>query len=96
MHHDPRFPSSTPEAQGVPSAAILAFLDAVERDTVGLHSLMLVRHGHVVAAGWWSPYAPELPHMLFSLSKSFTSTAVGLAVAEDRLSVDDPVLHFCD
>jgi CubicO group peptidase (beta-lactamase class C family) len=94
MHYDPRFPSSTPEAQGIASAALLAFLDAATRDGVGLHSLMFVRHGHVIAAGWWAPYAPELPHVLFSLSKSFTSTAVGLAVAEGRLTVDDPVLGF--
>jgi len=59
-----------------------------------MHSFMLLRHGHVVAEGWWSPYRPEYPHLLFSVSKSFTSTAVGLAVAEGRLSTDDPVLDF--
>ena len=87
-------PRSTPEAQGIPSAAITAFLAAVEQHDCGLHSLMLLRHGHVVAEGWWSPYTPGAPHMLYSLSKSFTSTAIGLAVAEGRLSVDDPVLAF--
>jgi CubicO group peptidase (beta-lactamase class C family) len=87
-------PRSAPEAQGIPSSAILAFVQAAENDLEALHSFMLVRHGHVVAEGWWSPYAREHPHMLFSLSKSFTSTAVGLAVAEGRLSVDDPVLAF--
>ena len=55
---------------------------------------MLVRHGHVVAEGWWSPYQAESPHALYSLSKSFTSTAVGLAVAEGKLSVDDEVLEI--
>ncbi len=55
---------------------------------------MLVRHGQVVAEGWWAPYAADEPHMLYSLSKSFTSTAVGLAVAEGKLKVDDPVLSF--
>ena len=55
---------------------------------------MLVRHGQVVAEGWWGPYAADEPHMLFSLSKSFTSTAVGLAVADGKLKVDDPVLGF--
>src|SRR5690349_3492285 len=55
---------------------------------------MLLRHGQVVAEGWWAPYAPGLPHMLFSLSKSFTSTAIGMAVAEGRLSIDDAVLSF--
>ncbi len=85
---------STPEAQGIASAAILAFIEAAERDIDSLHSFMLLRHGAIVAQGWWSPYAPEHPHMLFSLSKSFTSTAVGLAVADGLLSVDDAVLAF--
>jgi CubicO group peptidase (beta-lactamase class C family) len=87
-------PRSTPEAQGIPSAAIHAFVDAAERDLDALHSFMLLRHGQVVAEGWWEPYRPQGPHMLFSLSKSFTSTAIGLLVAEGRLSVDDPVLAF--
>jgi CubicO group peptidase (beta-lactamase class C family) len=55
---------------------------------------MLVRHGSVIAEGWWSPYAPEHPHLLFSLSKSVTSTAVGFAVNESYFSIDDPVLSF--
>ena len=94
MTMDQALPRNTPEAHGIPSSAVLAFTDAVEAQGLGLHSLMLVRHGQVVAEGWWRPYGPEHPHMLFSLSKSFTSTAVGLAVAEGRLSVDDPVLGF--
>lgn len=85
---------SAPEAQGIPSAAILAFVEAADRDIDSLHSFMLLRHGAVVAQGWWLPYAPEVPHVLFSLSKSFTSTAVGLAVADGLLTVDDPVLSF--
>ena len=59
-----------------------------------MHSFMLLRHGHVVAEGWWSPYDAEAPHSLYSLSKSFTSTAVGLAIAEGKLSLDDEVLKF--
>jgi len=90
----PRLPRSVPEAQGVASFAVLTFVEEADRTLDSLHSLMLLRHGHVVAEGWWSPYRPERPHMLFSLSKSFTSTAAGLAIAEKRLSLDDPVLGF--
>ena len=72
---------------------LLRFVEAAESKIDALHSFMLVRHGHVVAEGWWSPYAADEPHVLFSLSKSFTSTAVGLAVAEGKLSVDDLVLE---
>ncbi len=85
-------PRSTPEARGVSSAAIQEFIDAADQQLDSLHSFMLVRHGHVVAEGWWSPYHPEANHSLYSLSKSFTSTAVGLAIAEGKLSLDDEVL----
>ena len=87
-------PRSTPEAQGVSSSALMAFIEAADKDIDALHSFMLVRHGHVVAEGWWSPYSADAPHALYSLSKSFTSTAVGLAVAEGKLSVDDEILKF--
>jgi CubicO group peptidase (beta-lactamase class C family) len=87
-------PRSTPEAQGVSSSAILTFLDAVVRDGQELHSVMILRRGAVIAEGWWSPYAPEHPHMLYSLSKSFTATAAGLAVAEGAFSLDDRVISF--
>lgn len=87
-------PRSSPEKQGVSSPAVRAFVEAADKDIDALHSFMLVRHGHVVAEGWWGPYAAESPHMLFSLSKSFTSAAVGIAAADGKLSVDDPVLKF--
>lgn len=87
-------PRSTPEAQGVASPAVLAFVEAADKSIDSLHSVMLVRHGHVVAEGWWAPYSANARHMLFSLSKSFTSTAVGLAVAEGKLSVDDELLKL--
>jgi CubicO group peptidase (beta-lactamase class C family) len=87
-------PRSTPESQGVSSAAIFDFVTAAEKTIHSLHSFMLIRHGNVVAEGWWQPYRPETPHMLFSLSKSFTATAIGLAIAEGRLTLDDAVLPF--
>ncbi len=59
-----------------------------------MHSFMIVRHGHIVAQGWWKPETRDKQHVMWSLSKSFTSTAVGLAVAEKKLSVDDLVLPF--
>jgi CubicO group peptidase (beta-lactamase class C family) len=88
------FPRTAPEAQGLSSADILAFVEEAEQKLDALHSLMIVRHGKVVAEGWWAPYAANEPHMLFSLSKSFTSTGIGLAVAEGKVQVDDPVLKF--
>ena len=89
-----KLPRSLPQTQGVASGGLLNFVDAVEKANLNLHSLMVVRHGQVVAEGWWSPYAPQLKHTLYSLSKSFTSTAIGMAVAEGKLTVDDKVVSF--
>ena len=87
-------PRSTPERQGIDSAAVADFVAALDTEIEDVHGLMVLRHGHVVAEGWWAPYRPEFIHSLFSLSKSFASTGIGLAIAEGHLSVHDQVISF--
>src|SRR5690349_9599633 len=87
-------PRSTPERQGISSADIFDFVQTADQQIDTMNSFMLVRHGYVVAEGWWAPYDAATPHILFSLSKSFTSTAVGLAISEGKMSLDDEVLKF--
>lgn len=85
---------SVPEQEGVSSAGLLSFLDAIEKSKIEFHSLMVLRHGKVIAEGWWAPYAAPLKHTLYSLSKSFTSTAVGLAISEGKFKLDSKVVSF--
>lgn len=89
---------STPEAEGIPSSAVFNFIQALEQHPDhplnAVHGFMLLRHGKVAAEGWWKPYNPQSPHTLYSLSKSFTSSAIGLALDEGHLKLDDPVLKF--
>lgn len=87
-------PRATPESQGVSSGALLRFVEALDQRGGGVHSVMLVRKGRVVLEGWWAPYEAGSLHELYSLSKSFTSTAVGFAAAEGKLTIDDEVLGF--
>lgn len=87
-------PRATPESQGVSSKAIADFIQAADEKVNSMHSLMILRHGKVVAEAWWAPEDADKPHVLWSLSKSFTSTAVGLAVQEGKLSIDDRVVSF--
>jgi CubicO group peptidase (beta-lactamase class C family) len=91
---DNSLPRSTPEEQGISSAAILQFVEAADKNANEIHSFMFLRHGKVIAEGWWNPYRPDLKHTMYSLSKSFTSTAIGFAVSEKRLTVNDKVLSF--
>jgi CubicO group peptidase (beta-lactamase class C family) len=85
-------PRSAPAAAGVSSRAIGALLDRLEARSVECLSLLVVRGGSVVAEGWWAPYSAGRPHLLYSLTKSFTSVAVGLAIADGLLSLDDRVV----
>ncbi|MFJ3670974.1 serine hydrolase domain-containing protein [Streptomyces sp. NPDC090106] len=91
-----QLPVSAPSAEGVDATGVLAFVDALDgAPDIEPHSLMILRHGKLVASGWWAPYAADRPHLLYSLSKSFTSTALALAVGEGLVRLDDPVLsHF--
>lgn len=94
VHSQNSLTRSSPSAEKVSSQGIMDFIDAVERSNHEVHSLMVLRHGKVVAEGWWDPYQPELKHTMYSVSKSFTATAIGLAVAEKKLKVTDKVISF--
>ncbi len=87
-------PRSTPEQQGISSADIQKFLDAIANSGQEFHSLMILRHGNVVAEGWWAPYSSEHRQQLYSASKSFTGTAIGFAVSEGYLTVNTPIIKI--
>jgi CubicO group peptidase (beta-lactamase class C family) len=85
---------SNPAKEGVAASGILDFLEAIQKAKFELHSFMMLRRGKVIAEGWWEPYGAQFVHTMYSMSKSFTSTAVGFAVSEGKLSVEDKVTSF--
>lgn len=87
-------PRSTPEAQGVSSEVLNRLFDAMNASEIDFHSVMVLRNGFVIGEGWWAPYGPQYKHSLFSLSKSFTSAAVGLAINEGHFTIESPVISF--
>lgn len=87
-------PRSTPENENVSAAQVIRFLEAARSSKNEFHSYMLLRHGKVISEGWWAPYAPELRHTMYSVSKSFTATAIGFAVTEKRITLQDKVIDF--
>jgi CubicO group peptidase (beta-lactamase class C family) len=88
-------PRATPASQKIDANAIDAYITALEKhEEIEPHSLILIRHGQIVAEGEWSPYRADVPQLLHSLSKSFTSTAVGFAVQEGLVSLDDTVISY--
>jgi CubicO group peptidase (beta-lactamase class C family) len=87
-------PRSIPEKEGVSAAGVREFIEAAAHSKTEFHSFMFLRHGRVIAEGWWNPYAPDLKHTLYSTSKSFTAAAVGFALTEKRLKLTDKVVSF--
>ncbi|TQJ19250.1 CubicO group peptidase (beta-lactamase class C family) [Kribbella jejuensis] len=69
--------------------AVDGLLDRLREQGVECHSLMVVHRGKVAAEGWWAPYSAERVHLLYSLTKSFTSIAVGIAIGDGLLSLED-------
>jgi CubicO group peptidase (beta-lactamase class C family) len=63
-------------------------------DSVLFESLMILKHGKVLYEGWYGDAAPDKPHAMHSVSKSFTATAVGMAVDEGLLKVTDKLVDF--
>lgn len=84
----------SPEAVGISSAAVLNFIDTIGDKKINLHSFMLLRYGKVAAEGYYKPFKKDSKHRVFSVSKSFTSAAVGIAVNEGLISLDDKIIDF--
>ncbi|GAA1552090.1 hypothetical protein GCM10009789_02220 [Kribbella sancticallisti] len=89
-------PRSTPETQGLSAAALDSFVAALDASGQEIQTMMLLRHGHVVLEREWAPYRLRDRHLLFSVSKSFTSMGIGLLVEQGKLSVEDKVVSFFD
>jgi len=87
-------PMSTPEQQGISSESIRSLLHSIDTSGQEFHSLIIQKHGHVVTEAYWKPYEAGDKQQLYSLSKSFTSTAIGFATDEGLLTVEDPVIKF--
>lgn len=83
------FSSVSPESQGVPAAAVAAFLEGLKELALPMHSVLLVRRGALLAEYYAEPYPADVPHRIYSASKSFVALAVGLLVGEGKLSVRD-------
>ena len=87
---------SIPRAEASQSlnTAFYSYLAAVQAAGHDLHSIMIVKDGKVVKEQWMSEGDAATPHILNSVSKTFTATAVGFAIAEGKLSLSDKVVDI--
>jgi len=86
--------ASSPESLGIPSSAILNFLERIDRQQTCMHGFLLLRKGKIAAEGYWAPYTENSMHRMYSVSKSFVSMAIGLMIDEGKLTLNDRVADF--
>ena len=84
----------TPESEGIPSGAILDFLDYIEELSVNLHSFIMVRHGNIVCEGYYAPFDKDYKNRIYSCSKSLVSYAVGKLWGEGLCDLRAPLISY--
>jgi CubicO group peptidase (beta-lactamase class C family) len=87
-------PASSPESLGIPSSAVLNFIERIDREQTCMHGFLLLRKGQIAAEGYWAPYSENSMHRMYSVSKSFVSLAIGLMIDEGKINLDDQVINF--
>lgn len=84
----------TPESQGIASKHIVSFLKRLEEIQIPMHSMILMRHGKIVAETYYRPYNRNERHRMFSVTKSMVSLAIGLLCEEGKLSLEDKIVAY--
>lgn len=84
----------TPEQAGLDASRIVRMLDRLQEKKVDIVSMMLVRHGKVLAEAYWAPYTAEELRTVYSFSKTFTAMAIGIAEGEGILSLDERLVDI--
>ncbi len=88
------FKRAVPVQEGVSAVGLSAFIKALDRSGASMRGFMLLRHGKLIAERFWEPYTAEDKNWVYSISKSFTSTAVGFCFDDGLLCPDDLALSF--
>lgn len=81
-----------PEQAGISSSEINALISDFDENKVEVHSIKLIRYGKCAYEAYRYPYNAESPHTMYSVSKSFTSIAIGFAIDEGLLALDTKVI----
>lgn len=85
---------ASPESQGIDSQKLASAVDEVMQKQLGVHSLLVIRHGYTVLDAYFYPYNPTAPHDLASVTKSITSVLTGIAVSRGQIALGQPALSF--
>lgn len=83
-----------PDELGISTLGIKNFIDEINEKGINVHSFTIIKHGKIACQCDWKPYSVSHPHILYSVSKSFTSTAMGIAWGEGLVDLDDKIVDY--
>lgn len=87
--------TATPESQGIDSNVLAEAIQSARNNGINIHSLLVIRNNYIVAEAYFYPYDGKVPHDLASVTKSITSTLIGLAMEQRKVkSVEQKALSF--
>jgi len=87
--------TGTPEEAGIDSAPLAEMFDFVRQQKIPVHSVQIVRHGKLVLDAYFYPYRAGMRHDVASVTKSITSSLVGIAIDKGFIrDVRQPVINF--
>lgn len=85
---------TTPEAAGISNESINRFLVELKRRGINMHSVLMMRGNDIFFEKYWTPFHEDLPHRMYSVTKTFVAVAIGCLLDEGRLSLDDPIVSY--
>lgn len=80
------WPIATPESQGLDSGKLAEVFAQIQQHHSPIHSLLIIRHRHLVLNAHFFPYDGNEPHDLASATKSVTATLIGIAIDHGMLA----------
>lgn len=86
--------NSTPESCGISSAAIYKFIKTLNDNSLAMHDIIIARGESIVSEAYWKPFDRDFRHRQYSQTKSITALAVGFALQDGLLALDDPIEKY--
>lgn len=83
---------ASPEKCGISSEAIKEYIDRLENSNLSTHDIIIARGNNILFEKYWEPFGPDDTHRMYSVSKSFISLAVGFAIQDGLVSLDDKMI----
>ncbi len=88
------FKNAAPESVGIKSSSVKAFLKALNKAGLAMHSVLIARGDKLFCEAFWAPNKAEDNHRMYSQTKSYVGIAVAQLAEEGKISLDDKIIDY--